>query len=71
MNQSKWIKCSLETATKDDAIDTAAGDNRLTCKFGDLTLGYGQKLKTTNKCVNCECSTPPYLTCVQMKNDDC
>ncbi|XP_031619448.1 uncharacterized protein LOC116338382 [Contarinia nasturtii] len=61
------VKCPA----KDDAVELGfsseyANDAKYSCKFGDLTLKYGEQLKSSNKCLKCECSTPPYLTCVQL-----
>lgn len=58
------------TAAKSDAIESkSAADEKLTCAFGDLTLKRGDKLKTGDKCLTCECSVPPFVTCI--KTNEC
>ncbi|XP_031630291.1 uncharacterized protein LOC116345227 [Contarinia nasturtii] len=63
--------CPIEykCPSKDDAIESSAADEKSTCKFGDLTLKHGEKIKTEDKCLKCECKTPPYITCI--KTDSC
>lgn len=60
-------------ASKDDVVESGptseyANDEKFSCTFGDHKLKYGDRLKTTDKCLKCECTTPPYLTCVKVKN---
>lgn len=60
--------CPIEykCPSEDDAIESSpTADGKSTCTFGDLTFKRGDKLKTGDKCMNCECSIPPYLTCVK------
>lgn len=53
-------------ASKDDAIETHSDANEtLTCKFGELTLKRGDRLKSDDKCKKCECAIPPFITCIQ------
>ena len=40
-------------------------DSQMTCKFGALTLKVGQKIKSEKFCVECGCSKPPMMHCVQ------
>lgn len=61
------------TAGYNDYIDRAfatpySEDERYSCKFGGLTLKHGQKLRSDDKCLECECSTPPYITCIKSHN---
>lgn len=68
--QTQFITClclSLKfVASKDDAIESQGTvDDGKTCKFGDFTLNRGGTLKTEDKCTKCECSIPPYLTCIK------
>lgn len=59
-------------ATEDKAIpvarSAAAVNQSLKCKFGDHELGIGDKVTDSNKCVECECSIPPMITCVQKRD---
>jgi hypothetical protein len=47
----------------------------MTCKFGNLTLAIGNKLKANSElgavCVGCICEVPPLLTCKTISNDNC
>lgn len=57
-------------AQKGDTVEPkSAADEKLTCAFGDVTLKRGDKLNTGDKCLTCECSIPPYLTCT--KTSEC
>lgn len=50
-----------ETAVQHNTID----DTQMTCKFGSLVLKIGDKIKSDKFCVDCSCSTPPMMHCVQ------
>lgn len=52
-------------ANQNDTIDPEIilPANRAICKFGNLTLLYGQQLKSENNDVICKCSIPPMITC--------
>ena len=58
------------TATENDEIDPDSVDNDKTdgptCKFGNLTLKRGEKLKLEHRedyNVLCRCDVPPFVTC--------
>lgn len=36
-----------------------------TCKYGPLTLGYKQAIKTDDKCLECSCEYPPLVHCTR------
>lgn len=74
MNRIKRInKISLlysRTAEYSDTIDRNstspyANDDQYSCKFADHTLRHGDKLRSDDKCLECECSTPPFITCTK------
>lgn len=51
----------VETAIQQNTVD----DTQMTCKFGSLVLRVGEKIKTEKFCVECGCSKPPMMHCVQ------
>lgn len=51
----------VETAIQQNTVD----DTQMTCKFGSLVLKVGEKIKTEKFCVECSCSKPPMMHCVQ------
>lgn len=56
---------SFKTASKEDEIESPNSQKSHMCYFGALTLKYGEKLKSNDKCLKCECRTPPYITCIK------
>lgn len=54
-------------ASENDVIESRASANeKKTCKFGRLTLKRGDILQSEDHCSKCECSVPPYLTCIRI-----
>lgn len=51
----------VETALQQNTVD----DTQMTCKFGSLVLKVGEKIKSEKFCVECSCSIPPMMHCVQ------
>ncbi|XP_055311407.1 uncharacterized protein LOC129574067 [Sitodiplosis mosellana] len=62
------IKCPAKDDVVSNEETSNAENEKLTCTFGNLTLKLGQKLKNDNSCLNCECSIPPLLACIQKPN---
>lgn len=52
-------------ASKNDAIESRSTANESqTCQFGQLNIKRGDRLKSQDKCLQCECSIPPFITCI-------
>lgn len=49
----------------DDENHMARNDTNMTCTFGSLVLRVGDKIKSEKYCVDCGCSMPPMMHCVQ------
>lgn len=50
--------------------DTIEPGNRAksehTCKYGNFTLNIGDRIKTTDPCLECSCETPPFALCTRI-----
>lgn len=57
---------SISPASNDDAIETHSTANESqSCKFGKLNFKRGDRLKVQDNCLKCECSIPPFITCIK------
>lgn len=55
------------TARDDEVIEAGDGpksDN--TCKYGNMTLNVGDKIKVMDPCLECSCETPPMARCIRI-----
>lgn len=57
-------KDELIPAESDVQQNTIDG-TQMTCTFGSLVLKVGEKIKSEKFCVDCSCSIPPMMHCVQ------
>lgn len=55
----------LRIATDTDVIEAKGVKSEHVCKFGDYTLMVGDKIKTTDPCLECSCQVPPMAQCVR------
>lgn len=54
------------TARDDEVIEAGGGlKSENTCKYGNMTLNVGDKIKVSDPCLECSCETPPMARCIR------
>lgn len=57
----------LSIANESDTIEPGnLAKSEHTCKYGNSTLNVGDKIKTTDPCLECSCETPPFAQCTRI-----
>ncbi|XP_046603060.1 uncharacterized protein LOC124296761 [Neodiprion virginianus] len=61
-----------DTVTSDVLVKIALNPDE-TCKFGELNLRVGDRVtpRETEKCIECKCEVPPFVTCHQKTYEEC
>lgn len=54
-----------EIIPNNSPTQVAINGTEMICKFGALTLQVGDQIKSEKYCVECSCSLPPMVHCVQ------
>lgn len=61
------MKFFLRIARDEEVIEVASGaaKSEHTCKYGNMTLNVGDKIKVNDPCLECSCETPPMARCIR------